>query len=527
MLKIIDKEKYIILRGDHMGSINIDKLTELRSKVIKYYQDNFIFNKETVKNEEQTKTWFIIPFLRALGYDDESTDVVPEVTADFSKKGEKVDYMLQADDVPVALIECKKFGEPLTKHINQLFRYFQAKNVHIGILTNGIVYYFFTDSKRENVMDKKPFFEFDISSDDLDLLNDYTKDNILQAPIPSIVNKRKQLEQQKEQEISDYKSQISDYETKISDYEYQISELNKQKEEPNENEQIYSAMLFQQLLKAEKLEKENKKLKEKEKAKPKKEKKIYGGTDLDKHKVPDDVARDMVALLPEEVFVPESKFFDPFCRYGELLMAIKERLMTSQYMIKAFPDEDDREDHIRDNQLYAFVIDEKGLKDVTRIIHRTSNPREPHVVCFGSEEVYKKAMKSDSKVFIIDKLKELGQMKFDVVIGNPPYNNDIYLDFVQLGHALSTKCSVFITPAKWQAKGGQKNEEFRKNIVPYMSKIIHYPCSLDIFNIDEQGGICYYTITKNICNNTVVKNVGKKLKMLFCVENMRIKNTII
>ena len=152
--------------------------------------------------------------------------------------------------------------------------------------------------------------------------------------------------------------------------------------------------------------------------------------------------------------------------------------------------------YISDNQLYAFVIDEKGLKKVTRVIHKTSNQKESHVLCFGSEDVYKKAMKSDSKVFIVEKLKELGQMKFDVVIGNPPYNNDMYLDFVQLGHALSTKCSIFITPAKWQAKGGQRNEDFRKNIVPYMSEIVYYPCAEELFDITEIMGITYYLIDK-------------------------------
>ena len=61
-------------------------------------------------------------------------------------------------------------------------------------------------------------------------------------------------------------------------------------------------------------------------------------------------------------------------------------------------------------------------------------------------------------------------MKFDVVLGNPPYNNDIYLDFVTLGHNIIKQngCEIMITPAKWQAKGGEKNEAFRKDIVPYM-----------------------------------------------------------
>lgn len=92
--------------------------------------------------------------------------------------------------------------------------------------------------------------------------------------------------------------------------------------------------------------------------------------------------------------------------------------------------------------------------------------------------------------------KEFGQMKFDVVIGNPPYNNDIYLDFVTLGHTLASKYDCWITPAKWQAKGGAKNEDFRKNIVPYMSKIVYYKYSRDIFDIWEHDGISYYLIDK-------------------------------
>lgn len=63
-------------------------------------------------------------------------------------------------------------------------------------------------------------------------------------------------------------------------------------------------------------------------------------------------------------------------------------------------------------------------------------------------------------------------MNIDVVIGNPPYNNDIYIPFVEMRYNLASTCSVFITPAKWQAKGGEKNEAFRENIVPYMSKIV-------------------------------------------------------
>ena len=93
-------------------------------------------------------------------------------------------------------------------------------------------------------------------------------------------------------------------------------------------------------------------------------------------------------------------------------------------------------------------------------------------------------------------------MNIDVVIGNPPYNNDIYIPFVEMGHSLASTCSVFITPAKWQAKGGEKNEAFRQNIVPHMSKIVYYPDCVDVFGISDLGGISYYTVDKNNIHDT-------------------------
>lgn len=80
--------------------------------------------------------------------------------------------------------------------------------------------------------------------------------------------------------------------------------------------------------------------------------------------------------------------------------------------------------------------------------------------------------------------------------GTPPYNNDVYLDFVTLAHQLSSKYTCMITPAKWQAKGGEKNEKFRRDIVPYMSHIVYYPNTPDVFYIGEAAGISYYLIDK-------------------------------
>ena len=61
------------------------------------------------------------------------------------------------------LIECKWCGCDLRKtHASQLYRYFSATEARFGILTNGIVYLFFSDIDEPNKMDTRPFFEFDI-----------------------------------------------------------------------------------------------------------------------------------------------------------------------------------------------------------------------------------------------------------------------------------------------------------------------------------------------------------------------------
>lgn len=132
--------------------------------------------KDQIRNEEATKTAFIMPFLQALGYDVfNPLEVHPEYTADLpGLKGEKVDYAICLDDIPIILIECKTCTENLTnaKHSSQLHRYFHATEARLAILTNGIIYRFYTDTDKNNVMDDKPFFEFDILNFDENSVNE-------------------------------------------------------------------------------------------------------------------------------------------------------------------------------------------------------------------------------------------------------------------------------------------------------------------------------------------------------------------
>lgn len=120
---------------------------------------------ESIGTEEATKTALIMPFLNIMGYNVfDPTEVIPEFTADHgTKKGEKVDYAIILNNQPMILIECKSVDFELNNHqASQLFRYYSVTNAKVGILTNGIIYRFFSDLNSPNKMDDKPFLEVDL-----------------------------------------------------------------------------------------------------------------------------------------------------------------------------------------------------------------------------------------------------------------------------------------------------------------------------------------------------------------------------
>lgn len=121
--------------------------------------------KNLLQTEEATKNAMVMPFIQLLGYNVfDPLEVTPELIADVgTKKGEKVDYAVLKDGKPIMLFECKKSGADLhINHASQLFRYFHVTEVRFGVLTNGLIYRFFTDLEKPNKMDDKPFFEFNI-----------------------------------------------------------------------------------------------------------------------------------------------------------------------------------------------------------------------------------------------------------------------------------------------------------------------------------------------------------------------------
>lgn len=144
---------------------------------IKNFSNRIISLKETILTEEATKVSLVLPFFQLLGYDVfNPMEFCPEYTADVGiKKGEKVDYAIIINNEPIILIECKWCGDKLDKHSSQLFRYFGTSPAKFGILTNGIIYRFFTDLDESNKMDLVPFLEINLLDLREPLINELKK----------------------------------------------------------------------------------------------------------------------------------------------------------------------------------------------------------------------------------------------------------------------------------------------------------------------------------------------------------------
>lgn len=155
----------------------IDKINQLKERCTAM--------KDNLQTEEATKNALIMPFINALGYDVfNPIEVVPEYVADVGvKKGEKVDYAILKDSKPIILIECKKVDNKsldIKKHATQLIRYFSVTDAKFIILTNGVIYKFFSDIENAGKLDNDPFFTFnllDFKENQIETLAEFCKEN--------------------------------------------------------------------------------------------------------------------------------------------------------------------------------------------------------------------------------------------------------------------------------------------------------------------------------------------------------------
>ena len=188
-----------------------EKIEQLKERVLNL--------KDNVQTEEATKNALVMPFLNTLGYDVfNPLEVVPEFVVDSRlKKDEKVDYAIMKDGKPIILLECKKVENDkldIKKHAGQLFKYFTASKAKFIILTNGIVYKFFSDIEETNILDKDPYFTFNLleyKENQLETLSEFCKENFDLEKAYSNAGDLKYIKQFEEVIENEYRTPSDDF----------------------------------------------------------------------------------------------------------------------------------------------------------------------------------------------------------------------------------------------------------------------------------------------------------------------------
>ena len=244
---------------------------------------------------------------------------------------------------------------------------------------------------------------------------------------------------------------------------------------------------------------------------------------------PPEVANQVLDLLPKEVWSdPNIKILDPCCKTGIFLRESARRLMVG--LEKAIPDEEKRREHIFKKILFGIAITElTGLVSRRSLYYSKDASSDYSIVQFKDSDgniTYKRtehdyvqgkcricgspyenlergdSMENYAYQFIHE--QEASDMKFDVIIGNPPYQVDdggagrsaspIYHLFVNQAFRLKPRYVAMIIPSRWFA-GGKGLDSFREQMLAstQFRNLVDFPNSNDIFQtVKIEGGVCYF-----------------------------------